>query len=638
VIEGNLILQTNYRNEWGGAENAGIKLHETVDAVIRNNCILGIRGTFTGGPIDASGIWLDWSNQNCRISGNVISGCAGQTIKLEANHGPILVDNNILAGSKFQEWGQGTILVHNLFDNCLLDCVFDNGRSSQYYPAHSVSGAGSANFPTGYDKWYNNIFIGKGLDNAPTSATAFAANNNVYLDGARKAPFEGAGSVADASINSSTFSADSSQGVIAFSISAADLGVACQQITGDLIGVLPVPNVKMDNPDGTPLTVNTDYFGRPIDAAHVLPGPFQTVAQGANYFKIWPRGSGPSIMVTPDKAVVKAGDMVQYAAKAKDQYGADLPSQPLFTWAVSGGGAISQSGLFTVGTTGTGIFAVTASAAINTAALTGSAQVIVSDPSNTTLPPGYISKMLVLKNDATNSYYLQRDTAHSLSYDFLNGESSIAPNEGNKAAVEGRSCTWKVDSTATGQWATVGPQDNFVFYAAITIISAGQQNASLAIYHDDGAKIWQDGQVIASWSAYNNAEDIAPVTLKAGANRFLFKLIENGGGNGMSIRFLDANGFPINGLSYRLNSTGNGTAARASLTKNPGVNILRIRSNRLSVIMTGARPQTVKLMNMKGSLLAAGAGKDCVTLHAPLIPGIYMVRIGNDARKIVVDR
>ena len=53
-----------------------------------------------------------------------------------------------------------------------------------------------------------------------------------------------------------------------------------------------------------------------------------------------------SIEVTPATATVQAGATQQFGAEAFDQFGNLLPTQPTFTWVVSGG-TISSSGLFT---------------------------------------------------------------------------------------------------------------------------------------------------------------------------------------------------------------------------------------------------------------------------------------------------
>ena len=94
LIAGNLIEDTNYRKEFGGWETAAVKFHESVDTVIRGNLIRGVYHQGYG----AFGIWMDWGNQGTRITGNIIYNTQAANIFLEMDHGPILVDNNVLIG------------------------------------------------------------------------------------------------------------------------------------------------------------------------------------------------------------------------------------------------------------------------------------------------------------------------------------------------------------------------------------------------------------------------------------------------------------------------------------------------------------------------------------------------------------
>jgi hypothetical protein len=67
-----------------------------------------------------------------------------------------------------------------------------------------------------------------------------------------------------------------------------------------------------------------------------------------------------SIVVAPASATVNTSASQQFTATARDQFGANLATQPTFAWSVSGGGTISASGLYTAGTTAGGPYTVTA--------------------------------------------------------------------------------------------------------------------------------------------------------------------------------------------------------------------------------------------------------------------------------------
>jgi alpha-L-arabinofuranosidase len=69
IIEGNLIEDINTKNEFGGFETGGIKIHCPVDLTIKNNIIRNVRIGEVG---QYAGIWLDWSAQGCRVTGNIV--------------------------------------------------------------------------------------------------------------------------------------------------------------------------------------------------------------------------------------------------------------------------------------------------------------------------------------------------------------------------------------------------------------------------------------------------------------------------------------------------------------------------------------------------------------------------------------
>ena len=86
------------------------------------------------------------------------------------------------------------------------------------------------------------------------------------------------------------------------------------------------------------------------------------------------------ITVSPLSASVQTGGTQQFTATGLDQFGKPLSPQPSFTWAVSAGGTIDTSGLFTAGATAGGPFTVTASSG----GVSGTASVTL-----TSVPPDY---------------------------------------------------------------------------------------------------------------------------------------------------------------------------------------------------------------------------------------------------------
>jgi hypothetical protein len=83
-----------------------------------------------------------------------------------------------------------------------------------------------------------------------------------------------------------------------------------------------------------------------------------------------------SIVVSPASATVATSATQQFTASGLDQFGSALAAQPSLTWSVTGGGAISSSGLFTAGTSAGGPFTVSAASG----SITGTASVSVTVP------------------------------------------------------------------------------------------------------------------------------------------------------------------------------------------------------------------------------------------------------------------
>ncbi len=138
LICGNLIEDTNYRKEFGGWETAAIKFHNSVDTVISGNLIRGVYRQEQG----AFGIWMDFGNQGTRITRNIIYNTDAATIFLEMDHGPTLVDNNVLVGPSVRSNSEATVFAHNLFVDCGYDYSPDTGRRSEYYSPHTTKVVG----------------------------------------------------------------------------------------------------------------------------------------------------------------------------------------------------------------------------------------------------------------------------------------------------------------------------------------------------------------------------------------------------------------------------------------------------------------------------------------------------------------
>jgi alpha-N-arabinofuranosidase len=323
LIEGNVIQDINYQNSMGGQEQGGIKTHLAIDLTIRNNIIRRVyNGTLDRrNDICAPGIWLDWSCQGVRITGNVIydiiqsgTGNAGAwTINIEASHGPILVDNNVILGANVQSNSERTILAHNLFINSGFSVQGNDVRTPQWWKPHS----GHTKVGNGMDKmigdrYYSNIFAGKGMSSGEKGQD-YKGGYNVFYQGAAMQPYKNiispaidSGSVENATFNPGFTHTDSPLGVsMRFSANATPSTIKSRLITKDFIGSYSVVNQGIENHDGSGIVIDKDMMGRSRNAARPMPGPFENIsADSANVYSIT---AGPAASGTTGLGKARAG-------------------------------------------------------------------------------------------------------------------------------------------------------------------------------------------------------------------------------------------------------------------------------------------------------------------------------------------
>lgn len=275
LVAGNLIEDTNYRKEFGGWETAAIKFHESVDTVIRGNLIRGVFYQKYG----AFGIWMDWANQGTRISGNIIYDTQAANVFLEMNHGPILVDNNVLVGHGVRSNSEGSVFAHNLFVDCRFDIGSDTGRSSQYYQPHTRKAIARKHGIPSDDKWFNNIFVRRGLEGVKP-ASGYVSDYNLFLEGAKKSSFGDEYSIVDPTV--AGFSRQNSPLGVSMRVhlNEAAIGLKGPWVDSALVGVLPTVGQTIEDARGQPIRLDTDLFGQPRAAP--VAGPLANLAPGEN--------------------------------------------------------------------------------------------------------------------------------------------------------------------------------------------------------------------------------------------------------------------------------------------------------------------------------------------------------------------
>ena len=327
IIEDNHIHHINNMMEQGGAEIAGIKMHAAIDVTMRRNHIHHC----------TMGIWCDWEAQGTRITQNLLhdnqrpafakplkGGMMSQDLFVEVSHGPTLIDNNILLSDASLRFAtQGVAMVHNLICGALT-CVGEgtSWRYTPYHMPHRTEVMGFMTFLHGDDRFYNNIFVQKWpaediitphdsddgyesenraagtwmFDEYPTydewiSQFDFTkpadmkkletahfghlpvwSEGNVYLAGAKAWKHEVNGLVKEDPVKVDLVEKD---GKYYLDTNVYELlaGFTGRMVNTGILGKAFEPEQPFENPDGTPIQFDADYFGshRGVD---VVPGPF----------------------------------------------------------------------------------------------------------------------------------------------------------------------------------------------------------------------------------------------------------------------------------------------------------------------------------------------------------------------------
>ena len=184
-------------------------------------------------------------------------------------------------------WTDATVFVHNLFCNTFVMYAKDD-RSVPWYKPHSTVEAGRSVLRHRDDRWINNLFIGgTGLITVPEKRPGYVINHNVYLDGALSHRIQDTARIVQRAPSHIQFETEEKGATLSFYLDKSIFDSTYPKITAKLIGELDVSKMTIQMPAGEPLDITTDYFGNPINASRVLPGPFQDITTGTNTFSFY---------------------------------------------------------------------------------------------------------------------------------------------------------------------------------------------------------------------------------------------------------------------------------------------------------------------------------------------------------------
>ena len=160
-------------------------------------------------------------------------------------------------------------------------------RKTPYHPPHSTKVAGLKSIAGGDDRFYNNIFVTGGLDTYNKATRPMQIEGNVYYHGAK--PFaKETNRIEKPEFNPEIKLVEKDDSVfLQMNFDDSYQALATSLVTTALLDRAEVPNAAYENPDGTPLKVDTDYFGKKRSEANPSAGPFENPGEGKLTLKVW---------------------------------------------------------------------------------------------------------------------------------------------------------------------------------------------------------------------------------------------------------------------------------------------------------------------------------------------------------------
>lgn len=284
TIENNDIYNIWFKRMWTGAEMGGIKIHASIDMTIRNNRLANC----------GRGLWLDWMCQGARVTGNLLYNNTTDDLFVEVNHGPFLIENNImLSPLSIRDWSEGGAYVHNLIAGNIQ--LLPQKRETPYQFPHSTKMAALRTTLCGDNRYFNNILIGgveesrnikSGLGVYERAELPMYVDGNVYLNSAHA--FKNETNQLEMEYNPLVKIEESKDGIyLSMKIDKQIRKMKNQTVSGELLGKAQISNARFENPDGSLLKVTTDYFGTERNKKNPQVGPFEKINDGEITLKVW---------------------------------------------------------------------------------------------------------------------------------------------------------------------------------------------------------------------------------------------------------------------------------------------------------------------------------------------------------------
>jgi hypothetical protein len=211
-----------------------------------------------------------------------------------------------LSGISLLDVSEGGAYAHNLFTGTIISSR-ELRRFTPYHQTHSTALGGLSDTKGGDNRFYNNILVGDA--ESPASAPTTDANpqrakgfglwvydirefplqtgGNVYYSAARPYAKE-ASPLVVSGINPKPGIVEEGGSVYLQLTLGPELPkAATTRVTTSLLGKARVSGLPYENADGSPVTIDTDYFGKQRKQASPTAGPFEDPGPGALKLKVW---------------------------------------------------------------------------------------------------------------------------------------------------------------------------------------------------------------------------------------------------------------------------------------------------------------------------------------------------------------
>jgi hypothetical protein len=295
TVEGNHIYDIWIKRQFAGAEIAGIKFHGAIDALISGNRIHNA----------LKGIWLDWMTQGTRVSRNLIYDIFSEDIFVEVNHGPFIIDNNLLLSNcvAILDGSSGGAYIHNLIVGKVV--IVQQNRATPYHKPHSTSVYGRVITRNADNRFYNNIFSAV-LDEVNdrmwnpwwktrgsyglgvyTGYLPMYVDGNVYYNGAERYPGE-QNAIFEPDFDPMIRIEDKGDEVyLHMRWSDGLTKLASGILTTERLGRVKTSDAWYEKADGNPIVFERDYSGNTRKGENPVPGPFEGIGTGETVIRVW---------------------------------------------------------------------------------------------------------------------------------------------------------------------------------------------------------------------------------------------------------------------------------------------------------------------------------------------------------------